>query len=121
MVPKECTMRSRRKHRRTRQTSGTAAEGLAFRRGYSGSLKTSGGGENLIDEAVSIWQKHSDKQLTREDGREIVENLTGFFGILREWRFAERVAKIKKAKKSAAPAEEKAVAQEGEGRLTVSG
>ena len=38
--------------------------------------------ERLIDEAIELFQPKSPTPLTREDGREIVENLTGFFTTL---------------------------------------
>lgn len=47
---------------------------------------------DLIDETITVWQKYSTRRLTREDGREIVENMTGFFRILQEWDRAERAA-----------------------------
>jgi hypothetical protein len=53
------------------------------------------GGEfgDFIDETVAIWQRRSKRRLTREDGREIIENMTGFFRILQEWDRAERASK----------------------------
>lgn len=48
---------------------------------------------DMIDEAVAFWQKRSKRKLSREDGREIVENLTGFFRVLQEWDRAERAAR----------------------------
>lgn len=50
-------------------------------------------GGDLIDETVAIWQGRSSRQLSREDGRVIIENMTGFFRILQEWDRAERAAK----------------------------
>jgi hypothetical protein len=47
---------------------------------------------DFIDQTVAFWQKRSKRQLTREDGREIIENMTGFFRILQEWDRAERAA-----------------------------
>ena len=38
--------------------------------------------ERLIDEAIELFQPLSPDPLTREDGREIYENLTGFFTTL---------------------------------------
>ncbi len=38
--------------------------------------------EQLIDEVIDIFQPRSPVPLTREDGREIYENLTGFFNTL---------------------------------------
>jgi hypothetical protein len=48
---------------------------------------------DFVDETVAFWQKRSKRQLTREDGRQIIENLTGFFRILQEWDRAERAAR----------------------------
>src|SRR5262244_699786 len=45
---------------------------------------------DFIDQTVAIWQKHTERRLTREDGREIIENMSGFFRILQEWDRAER-------------------------------
>ena len=47
---------------------------------------------DFIDQTITIWQKRSDRRLTREDGREIIENITGFFAILQEWERKERTA-----------------------------
>jgi hypothetical protein len=38
--------------------------------------------EELISEVIGIFQPHSPTPLTQEDGREIYENLTGFFKTL---------------------------------------
>lgn len=38
--------------------------------------------EQLITEVIDIFQPRSPVPLTREDGREIYENLTGFFSTL---------------------------------------
>jgi hypothetical protein len=46
----------------------------------------------FLDETIAIWQPRTTRQLNREDAREIVENITGFFSILHEWDRAERVA-----------------------------
>lgn len=47
---------------------------------------------DFIDETVTYWQKQTSRELTREDGREIIENMTGFFRILLEWDRAEQAA-----------------------------
>jgi hypothetical protein len=41
--------------------------------------------EELIDRTVAFWQPYSSRPLTREDDRQILENLTGFFGVLLRW------------------------------------
>jgi hypothetical protein len=45
---------------------------------------------DLLDETRRVWQPQTDRVLTREDAREIVENIVGFFDILHEWDKAER-------------------------------
>jgi hypothetical protein len=49
-------------------------------------------GGDFIDQTIAIWQNRTDRRLTREDGREIIENITGFFTILQEWERKERTA-----------------------------
>jgi hypothetical protein len=48
--------------------------------------------ESFLDGTIEFWQPSANRSLTREDAREIVENMTGFFSVLRQWREAERVA-----------------------------
>ena len=45
--------------------------------------------DELLDETTEIWQPLSPRTLTREDAREILENVTGFFRILIEWKKKE--------------------------------
>jgi hypothetical protein len=40
---------------------------------------------DIIDRTIALWQKHAPHALHREDGREIIENMTGFFRLLDEW------------------------------------
>jgi hypothetical protein len=47
---------------------------------------------DLIDQTIAIWQPRTERRLTREDGREIIENIAGFFTILQEWERKERAA-----------------------------
>ncbi len=51
----------------------------------------------FLDETIAIWQPRTSRRLTREDARQIIENMTGFFNVLREWDRAERVAAGKPA------------------------
>jgi len=39
----------------------------------------------LIEDARKLFQEQTDRKLTAEDGRQILENLTGFFSVLGEW------------------------------------
>lgn len=45
--------------------------------------------DNLIDQTIALWQSRLQRDLSREDARQIVENVTGFFHILSEWSRAE--------------------------------
>jgi hypothetical protein len=40
---------------------------------------------DLLDETRVFWQARSPRQLSREDAREIIENLKGYFSVLSEW------------------------------------
>jgi len=46
--------------------------------------------EQLIDKTLQLWQRRTTRPLSSEDARQIIENITGFFSILREWDAAER-------------------------------
>ncbi len=45
--------------------------------------------DNLIDRTIETWKPRHDRDLSREDARQIVDNVTGFFSILAEWAQAE--------------------------------
>ena len=49
-----------------------------------------------------VWQPRLERDLTDEDARQIMHNVTGFFGVLAEWSRAERLVA---ANDAAAPAE----------------
>jgi hypothetical protein len=44
----------------------------------------------FLEDTLEFWQPNANRTLTHEDAREIVENMTGFFTVLRQWRDAER-------------------------------
>jgi len=48
--------------------------------------------DNLIDRARQVWQQRLGPDLSREDVRQIAENVTGFFAVLAEWSRAEMPA-----------------------------
>lgn len=56
----------------------------------AGARRTKAG--DLIDQTIAIWQKRTERKLSREDGREIIENISGFFSVLQEWEQKERAA-----------------------------
>ena len=59
--------------------------------------------DNLTDRTRQIWQPRLGRDLSREDARQIVENLTGFFGVLAEWSRAELPVPANDDAKPAAP------------------
>jgi hypothetical protein len=48
--------------------------------------------DNLIDCTIALWQPRLRRDLSREDARQIVENVTGFFKLLAEWSRVEMPA-----------------------------
>lgn len=40
---------------------------------------------NLIDDTLAVWQPRASRRLSREDARQITENVVGFFRLLQEW------------------------------------
>jgi len=51
--------------------------------------------DHLIDQTVELWQPRSRRALSREDARQMVENVTGFFVVLAEWSRAEATPSAK--------------------------
>jgi hypothetical protein len=41
--------------------------------------------DKLIDRTRQVWQPRLGRDVSREDARQITQNVTGFFGILAEW------------------------------------
>jgi len=52
-----------------------------------------------------IWQPRLGRKLTDEDARQIMHNVTGFFGVLAEWSRAEKLAAANNAIAPAKPIE----------------
>jgi hypothetical protein len=50
---------------------------------------SSAANDNLIDRTIALWQPRLRRDLSGEDARQIVKNVTGFFNILVEWTRAE--------------------------------
>jgi hypothetical protein len=42
-----------------------------------------------LERTLQVWQPRASKALTYEDARQIIENFTGFFKILKEWEEAK--------------------------------
>lgn len=45
--------------------------------------------DHMIDRTREVWQPRLGRGLSREDARQIAENVTGFFAVLAEWSRAE--------------------------------
>ena len=41
--------------------------------------------DNLFDEIRRVWKPRAGRELSREDVRQIADNVTGFFALLAEW------------------------------------
>ncbi len=52
-------------------------------------LSPGGGTEAALEETIAFWQPIAGRELSREDARQIRENLTGFFRVLMEWDAAD--------------------------------
>jgi hypothetical protein len=59
--------------------------------------------DNLIDRTIALWQPRLGRDLSREDARQIAENVTSFFTILAEWSRAEMPPPANDTGNSAAP------------------
>jgi hypothetical protein len=45
---------------------------------------------DYLETTRAFWQPYAERELTREDAREMARNLIGFFTVLREWTLRER-------------------------------
>ena len=52
-------------------------------------LPASSGSDDLLVRVAVRWQERATRPLSREDAREILENLGGFVRTLQEWEAAE--------------------------------
>jgi hypothetical protein len=48
--------------------------------------------DNLIEQTRRLWRSRLGRDVSREDARQIAENVTGFFAVLAEWSRAEGAA-----------------------------
>lgn len=61
--------------------------------------------DNLIDRTIETWQPRFNGDVSQEDARQIVENVTGFFSILAEWSRAEMPVPANDTDKPVTPSE----------------
>jgi hypothetical protein len=63
--------------------------------------------ETLIARTRQVWQPRLGRDLSREDAKQVAENVAGFFALLAEWSRAETLALANDAgKPTASEAEE---------------
>lgn len=46
--------------------------------------------DDFADDTAKFWQPHMRRQVSREDARQIAENVSGFFRVLLDWDAAEQ-------------------------------
>jgi len=46
------------------------------------------GTDNLIDVTMRLWRQRMRRDISREEARQIIEQVTGFFDVLTEWEQA---------------------------------
>jgi hypothetical protein len=55
-------------------------------------MKPSPANDSLIEQTRRLWRSRLGRDVSGEDARQIVENVTGFFAVLAEWSHAQRRA-----------------------------
>ena len=50
--------------------------------------------DDQIDRTRQVWNPRMGRDLSREDARQVAENVTGFFAVLAEWSRAEKLAAV---------------------------
>lgn len=51
-----------------------------------------GADDGFLDRTIGVWQPRSERTLTREDARQIIENTTELVQVLLEWEAGDRAA-----------------------------
>jgi hypothetical protein len=45
--------------------------------------------DNFIDRTIALWRRRLGREVSREEARQITENVTGFFSVLHSWSSGE--------------------------------
>jgi hypothetical protein len=61
--------------------------------------------DNLVDRTIALWRHRSGREPSREDARQITENVTGFFSVLHAWSRGETRAAANENEQPAASGE----------------
>ena len=67
------------------------------------SYRIAAGTEKLIDSTMRLWQQRMRRDISRQDARQIIEQVTGFFDVLKEWERDSRAANDNRATSSITP------------------
>lgn len=68
---------------------GTTQPRAGLRRDVNDDDGTQNSDSQFIDRTIAVWQPRAPRPLTREDARQIAENVVGVFGVLDEWARAD--------------------------------
>jgi hypothetical protein len=55
-------------------------------------MKPSPANDKLIEQTRRLWRSRLGRDVSRQDARQIAENVIGFFAVLAKWSHAERRA-----------------------------
>jgi hypothetical protein len=58
--------------------------------------------DNLLDRTIALWRHRLGREISREEARQVTENVTGFFTVLLEWSRCETLAAANENKQPAA-------------------
>jgi hypothetical protein len=61
--------------------------------------------DNFVDRTIALWRHRLGREVSREEGRQIAENVTGFFSILLEWSRDQAAAAANENEQPAASGE----------------
>ena len=60
---------------------------------------------DLVDRTIDLWAPRVSRELTRDDAEQILQNVSGFFSVLSEWRRAERARSTRPSSQRRGPSE----------------
>jgi hypothetical protein len=61
--------------------------------------------DNFVDRTIALWRHRLGREVSRENARQITENVTGFFSVLNAWSRREAFAAANENKQPATAGE----------------
>jgi hypothetical protein len=61
--------------------------------------------DNFLDRTIVLWRHRMGREISREEARQIAENVTGFFSVLHAWSRGETRAEANENEQPAASGE----------------